>query len=142
MEKTISIQERNEAMTLSIQDLAMFYGCPINSDWYGWEGKILDAGILREIKEDHKAHTIKPILRPLSSMTDIEAIELAKLQYPGRGNNPEKLYIGLRNELINGTWGGSHTTCKYLLQNGFDIYEWIEKGLAIEYNKTTKEEKK
>lgn len=59
--------------------------------------------------------SIKPILRPLSSMTSQEASELALID-----REPELTWASRQAEKI-----------KHLLKKGFDVFGLIEKGLAI-----------
>lgn len=110
--------------------------------------------------------SIKPILRPLSSMTEEEAIYLANLiQYDGdsfiwKVRLKDELQIvidGVRNsdyrtvtiaydwkfsvcdtdEYGNGYSGENpHETTRYLLSKSFDLFGLIESGLAIESPQT------
>lgn len=94
----------------------------------------------------------KPILRPLSDMTEEEAIELVKLsEWSQYGTHPLiREYRTFRNSFgqIVVSWGESHREKNvpvdktvfrpqeflYLLKQGFDLFSLIESGQAI--NKT------
>jgi hypothetical protein len=102
------------------------------------------------------AHSIRDkidpilLLRPLSSMTDDEAIELVKLnEWIGYGDHPfEREYETYKNGFgqIVVKWGESPrehnvpvnktvftpSEFAWLLSHGFDMYELIKSGEAIE----------
>ena len=73
--------------------------------------------------EDHPDEVLefKPILRPLSDLTDIE---VEKLEYGYINSIIEKLK-SKEIELI---------VYEYLVKNHFDVFGLIEKGLAIDIN--------
>ena len=89
-------------------------------------------------------NSCKPILRSLSDITDAECIELSIVQYESKSKsdaNNLSLGIGIVNEIIKDTWGGSHKTFMYFIKNNFDIFGLIESGQAIDKTKTKKQDK-
>lgn len=80
---------------------------------------------------------IKLILRPLSDITNDECIRLSKVQYEAKNDrNHLILGRGIVNEIMNDTWGGSHKTFMYFIENGFDIFGLIESNQAIDKTKS------
>jgi hypothetical protein len=110
-------------MKLTVQDIAMFYGCMVKyesvSEYFGRfrnykVGSIycLKAQILEGIQQEH---IFKPILRPLSDMTETEKREV-------EGCLMDDYEFGFLHKPF---------TVKYLISKHFDVFGWIEKGLAI-----------
>jgi hypothetical protein len=89
---------------------------------------------------------IKPILRPISDMTEEEAIEVAKLSEWEPHFRDVKVERTKYNDLVV-TWQGANESrdkfnatgdvfyCyeqfHYLLSKGFDMFQLIDEGLAI-----------
>ncbi|TYP92049.1 hypothetical protein LX73_2295 [Fodinibius salinus] len=81
---------------------------------------------------------ITPILRPLSDMTNTEALEVAKEKFP----NPDKAYWHKEWDNIAVCKGDLVTEMdievtnpdgfKYLLERNIDLFGWIDAGLAID----------
>src|SRR5688572_910316 len=106
---------------------------PLTPAWYG------------ALQKENILYLLKPILRPLSDMTEEEAIGLAKIQ---KYDIPED--DGVREELINiYTYDdeeltlGNYLPVKYyldgllyLLKQSFDLFNLIPEGLAIDKTKT------
>lgn len=101
----------------------------------------LNGNVTHELKGD-----FKPLLRPLSSITEEEAIESAKLTEYEPHFNDVKVTRNAYNDLIV-TWQGSNESrellnvtgeyfyCpeqfQYLLKKRFDLFHLIEDDLAI-----------
>jgi hypothetical protein len=102
-----------------------------------------------------RADEVKPILRPLSDMTEEEAIELTKLtawKYYG-GHPSERVYKTYKNAFgqLVVSWGEHHREknvpitkssfypeeIPWLLSKGFDLFNLIHEGLAIDKSTTT-----
>lgn len=94
---------------------------------------------------------VKPILRRLEDMTEVEGVDLAKLQHnPTRHKDIEVLYIKTEHlHYIDGTrWSGDGVSeyneyfvdfsqmkadqFHYLLSKGFDLFGLIDAGLAVD----------
>lgn len=103
----------------------------------------------QELKPHHKL-----VLRPLSDMTEEEAIELVKIsEWKQYGDHPHKreykAYRNGFNEIVV-SWGDSireknvpetkevfgFEEFRYLLSKGFDVFNLIPDGLAIDKTKT------
>lgn len=103
--------------------------------------------------DDETLSRIKPILRPLSTMTEKEAIELVKIsEWKQYGEHPHKReYRSYRNGFneIVVSWGEStreknvpvtkevfgFDEFRFLLSKHFDLFGLIESGLAISKTK-------
>jgi hypothetical protein len=106
-------------MKLTVQDLAMFIGCEYIGEWDGKTRK-LDIGSIPTIVGS-RVGDVKLILRPLSDMTDEEKKELCIVR-----DWPD--YKTVMNNLY---WKYSPEMFKFLISKHFDVFGWIEKGLAI-----------
>ncbi len=80
------------------------------------------------------ANHLKPILRPLSSMTEEEKHEFFKLQYGDDEKYNERL-VGFAMGGKSGTYTLFPETFQYLLSKGFDLFNLIPSHQALE--KTT-----
>lgn len=96
---------------------------------------------------EHRLHTIKPILRRLSSMTEDQAIHLAKLSEWENHFREVRVERNSFNDRII-TWQGANESresfnatgelfyCadqfQWLLKMGFDLFRLIGDGLAID----------
>lgn len=132
---------------LSVQDLAMFIGCEaeymyVDEETHTGKGTLISVNLNldRKInfpiviidKDDNSRYRetkvnpdeVKPILRPLSDMTDEEINEYKVLK-------PEYTSITDKKTLIK----VDARSIKYLVSKHFDIFGWIEKGLAIDKTK-------
>jgi hypothetical protein len=132
-------------MSKEIKDyLHLYLGCEVETYW-DWDNK-LSPHLLMKISEDG-FKKVKPILRPLSSMTEEEAIELAKLSEHEPDFNDVKIERTKFNDIVV-TWQGANESresfnatgdlfyCaeqfQWLLSKHFDLFELIHYGLAIE----------
>lgn len=131
MENIDSVQERNEAIALTINDLALYLGQdfmideistvyfnePHENDYTIQCSVKLSQHNLQDI--DQELVTGKLMLRPLASMVEQEELLLRNLRiYDINGTEPR--------------WFETPLSIRALLSWGFDIYGWIGKGLAIE----------
>jgi hypothetical protein len=112
---------------LTVQDLAMFIGCEclINNSKYE---NIIDrlehislVGDCAGSEYEWEVRHCQPILRPLSDMTEEERDErsefIDRIEKPGNS-------IEVDAKLT-----------KFLIGKQFDVFRWIEKGLAIDKTK-------
>lgn len=83
---------------------------------------------------------IKLLLRPLSSMTEWDAIPIKRILFHNHG-------VGTIKEVIANDWYLNHIgvrslqsfeITKYLLSEGFDIFGLIDSGLALDATKIEK----
>ncbi len=106
---------------LTVQDLAMFLGCDLKHNDLDYLDGELTPELLAKLHTEQRWKFYKPILRPLSDMTDEE----------------EKY---LRDALISALSQEEHQrqvaeNFKYLIQKHFDVFGWIKKGLALDKTK-------
>ena len=121
----------NNETKLTAQDLALYIGCDV--EWLGERGCNL-AGINTADQSFYPVgltysngltvwtpeRAVKPILRPLSDMTEPEEME-------GQ-NMVDQMGVG-----YNATHGAK--TTRFLLSRHFDLFGWIPAGLAIDKTK-------
>lgn len=110
-----------------------------------WYKKELASYLLQDIREDDSWEYIKPLLRPISSMTEEEAEEMFHLMYP----NDKLLKIELEQDYVRfirlvGGESFQGTLCIFFnkiysleqldwyYSKHFDVRDLIGKGLAIE----------
>lgn len=141
---------------LSIQDLAIFIGCNAVDSEYPEEGYFeLNLETLISLDPDIE-ELPKPILRPLSDLTEEEKLEMLKLKYPAvkfisvywnkefpifykakveyfSDHTAEWMPSGVEGYLSINPY--SDINFKYLIQKHFDVFGWIEKDLAIDKTK-------
>jgi hypothetical protein len=122
---------------LSVQDLAMFIGCKvIHEEDFTQECTMVGIDIKSEfdsifLQVDRRViiscspDKIKPILRPISDMTELEEDQFAEFVAASNANDKE----GCLKEM------GIIT--KRLIELQFDVFGWIEKGIAIDSTKVT-----
>jgi hypothetical protein len=106
---------------LTVQDLAMFLGCTIVRDKY--TKGVLDTSTLEYIEEFNIAHEVKPILRPLSDMTAEEEKYF------------ESFVVDSEAITMNDNLKDMAVITKMLIEKRFDVFGWVEKGLAIDSTK-------
>lgn len=111
---------------------------------YGLKHNGKGAFIMHDADDSHWVDTdeIKPILRKLESMTEGEASECWRLLEWNARINPANRASELIGEFStieedNGTtnnahWGYFLKILPYLLSHGFDLFNLIENGLAID----------
>jgi hypothetical protein len=133
---------------LTVQDLAMFIGCEIkhSQDLRDDEG-ILTPEKLAKLHTEDRIRFFKPILRPLSDITEEDIIECIKSFDKGLSDFPEFKIVGQDNsDWIYIEVGYEDTECcwrpstqnmsvdifKYLISKHYDVFNWLEKGLAID----------
>ena len=116
---------------LTAQDLALYLGCDV--EWLGERGCTL-AGINTADQSFNPVglvysngltiwtpeRAVKPILRPLSDITEPEEMEVQ--------NMVDQMGVG-----YNAIHGAQITG--FLLSRHFDLFGWIESGLAIDKTK-------
>ena len=121
----------NNETKLTAQDLALYIGCDV--EWLGERGCNL-AGINTADQSFYpvgltysngltvwvQERAVKPILRPLSDITEPEEMEVQ--------NMVDQMGVG-----YNATHGAQITGL--LLSRHFDLFGWIESGLAIDKTK-------
>lgn len=135
-----------EKTELTAQDLAPFIRCEVlyhNSQKWD-EAKVFilrgvidrsENGILLEVTDKLSVmgvkyttvHYIKPILRPLSDMTDAEVIIAHDMRLEWRDKDGVSF---LHNDMMRDS---RQTT--WLIRQGFDVFGWIDSGLAIDKTK-------
>ena len=77
--------------------------------------------------------SVKPILRPLSDITDVEALAWAEFFGAHSGALDEGPITFFRRYYSDYC---SAESVRYLLSKHFDLFGWIESGLAIDKTKT------
>jgi hypothetical protein len=106
-----------EQEKISVQDLALYLGCKAFHQVLG--EKTISIAWLNDIIHycgedvDFELELIKPILRPLSDITEEE---IKQMEYFAP----------------DGSLGYSAQGYKFLISKHFDVFGWIEKGLAID----------
>lgn len=126
--------------TLTAKELALYLGCEVQYEYetrseYPDLKHELRNGVLAGLTHSEVDITtewgvirrmitqVKPILRPLSDMTGAEAKELAECS-----RSPYyRFEVGLMNKILL-----YPQPVVYLLSKHFDLFGWIESGLAID----------
>jgi hypothetical protein len=134
-------------------DLALYLGaeCEVTYSPGGFEyyddGGIylISGGLINEYGKGEAA--VKPILRPLSDMTETEAREIYRIDTGNffeasdwMGENPALDYLRESDEVYAENLKiliGNPSAWRYLLSLHFDLLGWIPAGLAIDKTKTT-----
>ena len=135
---------------LTPADLALYLGaeCEVTYSPGGFEyydnGGIylISGGLINEYGKGEAA--IKPILRPLSDMTEDEARNVYKIttgeDYPANDAKSEVFAVQdeefLSAQMEIGAMMGQPAVWRYLLSRHFDLFGWIEAGLAIDKTKS------
>jgi hypothetical protein len=142
---------------LTIEDLAMFLSCDCivhrkhGQDLIGKNTIGLLNSFQRDIESEYSSNwsieNIKPILRPLSDMTTEEAMELIRINHPEsthkviecvtinngavqfKANDGKMKYSVLFQ--IGFFDNYSPNEFKWLILKQFDVFNWIDQGLAI-----------
>jgi hypothetical protein len=109
-------------MKTELKDVIHFYW---GQECERWHVQYLKGSNAYRSKIDVEAirELAKPILRPLSSMTEEEARELFKHQYGDEKYNRTMLRFAFQY---------SPDAFRYLLSKGFDLFSLIENGQALE----------
>lgn len=138
---------------LTAADLALYLGqdaqhdegvAPIVSAGYSTLGvgyvNLLISGVFMPFGPDD----IKPILRPLSDLTEDEATKLYTLLHGGRGPSRNDGFLSCLDYFKDeSTWTFREITLvigfaagwRYLLSIGIDLFGWIDAGLALDKTK-------
>lgn len=122
--------------TLTVKELALYLGCEavattehlINCD-EGEEEEVRIYLTIENLNElDVTFFDVKPILRPLSDITEEEISDV----FPGE-SNPEAYTTDFWKSHLKeyGVPTLKPEQFTYLLSRGFDLFNWIEQGLAI-----------
>lgn len=132
--------------------LHLYLGCEVRTiDYYGkeWKQQLLTPQLYSELFHtghfSYQVEFIKPILRPLSDMTEEEKVKVYLWEYANNEsgelvkNDSDRDFFVVKNEhgmrcYVNLHHFSAETTRK-LLKAGFDLFGLIESGLAID--KTT-----
>lgn len=156
----------NNAKELTAADLAMFLGAKCRVDVVDWYLDSVMEINLQMLSYVTDGVTVKPILRPLSDMTEEELLEFAKLcsgaEYVeivesaisnyknvmcfADFHDSERLVVNDRGEVWYASYFQNkpagrntinhHEQTVWLLRHHFDIFEWAKAGLAIDKTKT------
>lgn len=143
----------NNETKLTAQDLALYIGCDV--EWLGERGCNL-AGINTADQSFYpvgltysngltvwvQERAVKPILRPLSDITETEARAVWEKCYGDDFGDGECLLHLIatvdadeRNDSEFDVLLGYPDGWRYLLSRHFDLFGWIESGLAIDKTK-------
>jgi len=143
----------NNETKLTAQDLALYIGCDVEwlgergynlagvntaDQWFNPVGLVCSNGLTIWTPE----RAIKPILRPLSDMTEDEARSVWGKCYGDDFGDGECLLHLIatvdsdeRNDSEFDVLLGYPDGWRYLLSRHFDLFGWIEAGLAIDKTK-------
>lgn len=130
---------KGEKQQLTAKDLGLYLGCYCDDSIDPEDSPIeLTPMVLYSFVELIEIDCCKPILRPLSDMTDEEALSIAKNDYASaisatwnkRYSKIEVINIGRNTEIYPSQMGFYQT--KFLLSKYFDLFSWIDAGLAID----------
>jgi hypothetical protein len=127
---------------MNIKDyIHLYIGCECLYDWLYYNETDLFGKVTSKIIEDVRtphlsgaATNVRPLLRPLSDMTDEEAVNVGIL--PKRHwheDTPQEQIDWLCNNWNMEIY--SPSDLRYLLSEGFDLFGLIDAGLALD--KTT-----
>lgn len=137
---------------LTARELALYYGANAivkhtgpDTFPYFEDGKMypISGGMLKE--HEKGGIVVLPILRPLSDMTEDDARVIYKFYFgvdfevrEWMDENPALEWIGDEDEIYSSNISnfiGRQDVWRYLLSCHFDLFGWIEKGLAIDATK-------
>lgn len=131
---------------LTEKDLAMYLGCECEIAYK--KCKVIRTMSFSMIQYSCGYRSIRPILRPLSDITEEEKIEMIKAKHPSLKIKSAIIYnefytakVDYFSEysndwlpsVVNGFLGPEQF--KYLISKRFDLFGYIEKGLAIDKTK-------
>jgi hypothetical protein len=123
---------------LTAADLAMYFGAECEYQLpHTPEDEVINTHITaREINNINlERYTyFKPILRPLSDMTEEEAMELAGFFGAQSAMSTQLDKADFARRLMGNDYC-SPQSVRYLLSRNFDLFGWIEAGLAIDKTK-------
>lgn len=134
---------------LKPEQLALYMGADVK-DYTNKATLVLTPVTLGAI--DFERWKVKPYLRPLSDMTENEALGWLHAKYGHWGwqvnliEIQEKRFMKFRYNSGRGRWSKINSTMlhqtpdcartvAYLLSCGFDLFDWIEQGLALDKTK-------
>jgi hypothetical protein len=103
---------------------------------------VIDSVLIASVEQG--LYVVKPILRPLSDMTLDEAAFCAKEMFCDEAEAPDERLTDMAKIAIRDNFGGPHLASwrigflitRYLMSKHFDLFGWIESGLAIDKTKT------
>ena len=139
----------NKTKQLTNKQLALYMGC--EAMWsvpkYTWEKTIIDEELLYEnfnyIKVNGFSKNIKPILRPITDFLEMDLVEWAKML--GQENSLDIISNdAVVKDVRKKGWKSFDGTLtvkqsilavEWLLSRHFDIYDWINDGLAMDKTK-------
>jgi hypothetical protein len=137
---------KNKIMTIELKDVLHFYlGCEAimsTDDWHVPEGDqlvritgIMDNGQYIAYARkgsfgNYESKNFKPLLRPLSSMTEEEKKEVLRISDKYSGKNLIPIYV---NHILNFFFHSANPEIiRYLFLRRFDLFGLIESGAAID----------
>lgn len=151
--------------SLTAKELGLYLGCKFRYDndvMYTVAG-IQDAEVINALGHFHDIKLVKPILRKLESMTEDEVTEVFKLKWRVQRSDHEWISIKFKRQesvFLNPGWSveavykqnGKERTMlgtlsmsvfeplsfQYLLSKSFDLFGWIDAGLALDQNEMKK----
>lgn len=129
--------------------LHLYLGCEFVSKWPGWQAENDPFILCPADLERGKFEYIKPILRPLSSMTEEETEQYLRLKHNAYSGEYEIkisdagfwwLFKGISTDQKFKFFGeildeSNAEQFQYLLSKSFDLFGLIEDGLAIDKTK-------
>lgn len=121
---------------LKTNQLALYLGCPCyvySTLTNRWRKDVIDIPMIKSNMEKGGSYSysdIKPVLRPITTMTDDEFCAMFNnggkmVNYRGKMDSLWKLHTIIASY-------GDFDTIEKLLAMGFDIFWWIEKDLALD----------
>ncbi len=143
----------NNEKKLTAQDLALYYRGQAKlirrakklDSFHGFahvgQVVVIDSVLIASVEQG--LYVVKPILRPLSDMTEDEARNVYKIttgeDYPANDAKSEVFAVQdeefLSAQMEIGAMMGQPAVWRYLLSRHFDLFGWIESGLAIDKTK-------
>ena len=144
----------NNEKKLTAQDLALYYRGQAKlirraeklDSFHGFarvgQVVVIDSVLIASVEQD--LYEVKPMLRPLSDMTLDEAAFCAKEMFCDEAEAPDERLTDMAKIAIRDNFGGPHLASwrigflitRYLMSKHFDLFGWIESGLAIDKTKT------
>lgn len=144
----------NNEKKLTAQDLALYYRGQAKlirrakklDSFHGFahvgQVVVIDSVLIASVEQG--LYEVKPILRQLSDMTLDEAAFCAKEMFCDEAEAPDERLTDMAKIAIRDNFGGPHLASwrigflitRYLMSKHFDLFGWIESGLAIDKTKT------
>lgn len=133
---------------LTAADLALFLGQKCYFEMKGRDGAVSARNLGMTIDGDFISafqngcrHNCRPILRPLSDLTEDEARHLHTIvfgwEFAGLTSCVDWMFQSFQPSEIDriGALAGHYPAWRYLLSIGIDLFGWIDSGLAIDKTK-------